>query len=107
MKLLRQSIKAMVRKLKDKPCAECGERYPPWVMDFDHRPGVEKVLDLSRAVRKAWSERQILEEAAKCDVVCSNCHRDRTYKRALMKAADQTVLHTVEAGSTPAAPTIQ
>jgi hypothetical protein len=27
---------------KDKPCADCGRRWHPLVMEFDHRPGTEK-----------------------------------------------------------------
>jgi hypothetical protein len=39
----RQRLKEHVRKFKDKPCADCRESYPYYVMDFDHRPGRETV----------------------------------------------------------------
>jgi hypothetical protein len=48
-------------------------------MDFDHRQGEAKVINLANASRMTRSK--ILEEIAKCDVVCSNCHRERTYLR--------------------------
>jgi hypothetical protein len=50
-------------------------------MDFDHREGETKLFNLSSAwVRGGLSK--IKEEIAKCDVVCANCHRLRTYRRA-------------------------
>jgi hypothetical protein len=30
---------------KDRPCADCQIRYPHYVMDFDHREGVEKLFN--------------------------------------------------------------
>ena len=29
---------------------------------------------ISDAVRLAWSKKRILAEAAKCEVLCANCH---------------------------------
>ena len=46
-------------------------------MDFDHVRG-RKVFALSVAYRKATSIRVAQEELSKCDLVCANCHRDRT-----------------------------
>jgi len=75
-----QRCRDAVLAAKDRPCHDCGVRYPPWVMDFDHRPGTVKVVNLSR-VHKQAAMRQTLDEIAKCDVVCSNCHRQRTHSR--------------------------
>lgn len=67
-----------MRKLKDAPCVDCGERYPHYVMDFDHVRGKKR-----RAVSNmgSCSLQQIDLEAAKCDLVCANCHRERSHKR--------------------------
>jgi hypothetical protein len=62
--------------LKDKPCADCGNRYHPYAMDFDHLDKFTKNRDVSQINRIE----EIVEEAKKCDVVCSNCHRIRTFK---------------------------
>lgn len=64
--------------LKSGPCVDCGVPYPSYVMDWDHRPGEVKLFTIS--VGKATKARQaVLDEIAKCDLVCSNCHRERTF----------------------------
>ena len=62
-------------------CADCGLAHPPWRLDFDHLPGFEKSFNVSKAVTKPMA--RILEEIAKCELVCANCHRDRTRQRRL------------------------
>jgi hypothetical protein len=49
-------------------------------MDFDHRVGTSKRLAVSRLIGRAGTA-AILAEVAKCDIVCANCHRDRTFRR--------------------------
>lgn len=71
----------MVNEAKSKPCADCGHKYPYYVMDFDHLPGTEKVDGISVMRANGRSRKLILEEIAKCDVVCANCHRERTHQR--------------------------
>lgn len=67
---------------KDKPCMDCGGIFPSWVMDFDHREGELKIGSVSRlASTDALNLEKIRIEIAKCDLVCANCHRTRTYKR--------------------------
>jgi len=66
------------------PCMDCGGVFDWCAMDFDHRPDEEKEFAISRMSRYlATSERLSLieKEIAKCDLVCSNCHRVRTKKR--------------------------
>lgn len=46
-------------------------------MDFDHLDGSTKLAKVSSLT----SFQQILDEAAKCEVVCANCHRLRTWER--------------------------
>ncbi len=71
-------MKQLIREQKDRPCLDCGVSYPYYVMDFDHVRG-EKSFNLSEVVKGAQSKKVILEEIDKCEVVCSNCHRIRTY----------------------------
>jgi len=65
------------------PCVDCNTRYPYYVMDFDHLEGFEKLSNVSLLTRQAFSLERIEEEMAKCELVCSNCHRKRTHKRRL------------------------
>lgn len=72
--------RAFIDNLKlSRGCADCGYAEHPAALDFDHRPGEDKLY----CVGALWgsSRATILAEAAKCDVVCANCHRIRTWKR--------------------------
>jgi hypothetical protein len=64
---------------KMKPCTDCGVQYNPWVMEYDHRDPSDKKFSLSRGT--VHNENMILEEISKCDVVCANCHAERTHKK--------------------------
>jgi hypothetical protein len=70
-----------LRVIKDVPCADCGQQFPSCCMDFDHRDGVDKLGNIAN-VMKRWSWKRLLTEIEKCDIVCANCHRIRTAKRA-------------------------
>ena len=49
-------------------------------MQWDHLPGAEKLGDISTGLK--WLSRaQVLEEIAKCEIVCANCHAMRTFER--------------------------
>lgn len=72
----------LVSELKTKePCKDCGVDYPAHIMQFDHVRG-EKLGNISEMVRTA-SDADLLEEIAKCDIVCANCHAQRTWERQI------------------------
>lgn len=75
-----KTIKELVRQAKNKPCADCAVSYNFYVMQFDHVNG-DKEFNLAHAHKKGWSDARVLSEIAKCEVVCANCHAERTYKR--------------------------
>jgi hypothetical protein len=88
----------LVAEAKNKPCMDCGSRYPACVMDFDHRQGEDKYSSISKLVGN-WmcSEKQLLEEIDKCDLVCANCHRIRTFdRRVYMKRTGTMMLSLIE-----------
>jgi formate-dependent nitrite reductase cytochrome c552 subunit len=70
----------LLAELRNVPCADCGCRFPKAAMDFDHRDPSDKSYTVSRMLFRTSTE-EVLREAAKCDVVCANCHRMRTYQR--------------------------
>lgn len=61
-------------------CKDCKVKYPHYILEFDHRPGVKKI-DLVYRVLKKYGRDAAWKEVKKCDVVCSNCHKERTYFR--------------------------
>lgn len=73
-------FKAWYDSLKSGPCTDCGHTYDPVCMDWDHLPQFEKSVEVS-ACRYSTSKRLVLEEIAKCELVCANCHRLRTKNR--------------------------
>ncbi len=78
----RLAIAKFISDLKDnKPCMDCGICYHYWVMQYDHRDKKTKKASISFFKGKLRTISVILEEIDKCDLVCANCHADRTYKR--------------------------
>lgn len=76
-------LQEYVRGVKTgKPCMDCGKVYPHYVLDFDHRNAQTKRETVSRMVMAALSVETIKNEIEKCDLICSNCHRIRTWRRA-------------------------
>ena len=67
-------------------CADCGYKAHHAALDFDHRPGTSKVRDIKSGQQLGWVALQ--EEVAKCDVVCANCHRIRTFVRRAAEGGD-------------------
>lgn len=69
--------------IKNKPCKDCGKSYPPYIMEFDHLK--DKKFTISNSFRLV-SKTIILKEIAKCELVCANCHRERTHQRVVRLA---------------------
>ncbi len=61
-------------------CQDCGYNSHPAALDFDHPPGVEKLGTVSGFILK-FKLKEAIQELHKCEVVCANCHRIRTWKR--------------------------
>ena len=70
-----------IQEHKSVPCADCGISYPHYVMQFDHLPGYDKNFNLSGNLAGDKTMEDIVNEIAKCEVVCANCHAHRTYIR--------------------------
>lgn len=74
--------RAFLDSLKAYPCVDCQIQYPPYVMDFDHVNGEKKFNIAAKA--SGGDMQAILDEVAKCDLVCANCHRERTHNRGAL-----------------------
>ena len=77
----RKRLRAILWGVKQQPCQDCGGSFHPWVMELDHRDGSTKTAAVANLVSKGCTDVRLLEELNKCDVVCANCHRMRTYQR--------------------------
>lgn len=56
-------------------CQRCNNEWPPYVMEFHHRNPHTKLysLNIGDLGKRLW--RDILLEAQKCLLLCSNCHK--------------------------------
>lgn len=71
---LRRKKKEWINEYKQgKSCIKCGESRIA-CLDFHHRDPEAKEFTISLAVARA-SLNRIQTEIAKCDIICSNCHR--------------------------------
>jgi hypothetical protein len=80
IKKQKEHLAQYLKDLKEKnPCMDCKISYPYYMMDFDHVRGTKQanVAELINTL----SKKRLDEEIAKCEIVCSNCHRARTYLR--------------------------
>jgi hypothetical protein len=82
----RNELREWVYNLKkETPCMDCKKSFPYYVMDFDHiKEQGYKINTISRLINTG-SIRQVKEEIEKCELVCANCHRIRTFSRLIDK----------------------
>lgn len=62
-------------------CVRCGYCKSAAGLDFDHiDPSLKRIaISPLLAVNQPWAWEQALEEAKKCRLLCSNCHREHTF----------------------------
>ncbi len=63
-------------------CADCGfsGKDFPYVLDFDHKKDTaEKSFNIGNWSQAVLSTGAIRREMEKCELVCANCHRIRTF----------------------------
>ena len=76
-RLVRERMVYLLEYFAAHPCIDCGET-DPVVLEFDHLR--DKCFDVSKGLsNRKWES--VLAEIEKCEVVCANCHRRRTYGR--------------------------
>ena len=52
------------------------------VLEFNHvKSKGKKLKHVSKMINKGYSVEMIKKEIAKCEIVCANCHRIRTFDR--------------------------
>jgi hypothetical protein len=73
----RRNAALVLDHLRSAACVDCGIT-DALVLQFDHRPGAGKVNDIGWYVSSGTRPGLLVEEMARCDVRCANCHRRRT-----------------------------
>ena len=82
-KLNRQHLQEWLARYKvEQGCVDCGYNEHPDALEFDHVRG-EKVANVANLVNRGMPA--ILEEIAKCEVRCANCHAIITAERRRSK----------------------
>jgi hypothetical protein len=81
VKIQKKAYVKWLRSLKDGPCVDCNIKYPYYVMQFDHRDPKEKEFNIGSMLSLNYNKERVLREVDKCDLVCANCHAERTHKR--------------------------
>lgn len=91
----RRERREFLHKLKNKPCADCGNVFPPYVMDFHHVEPETKEASVATLIHAnvATTER-ITAEVAKCILLCANCHRIRTHSSACLPGRGVMAAHS-------------
>jgi len=62
-------------------CHDCNNVFPFYVFDFDNIEETSGHIAISKLLNKRASEEVIQEELNRCQLVCANCHRIRTFTR--------------------------
>jgi hypothetical protein len=80
----REAVRGIIQKAKEgKSCADCGKAYQAWVLQFDHVDASDKEAAVANMASRGASVARVLTEIAKCEIVCANCHAERTHRRRI------------------------
>lgn len=79
---VRATTRKLIDELKSRPCPDGGGTFPPVLMDFDHARGTKRGI-ISRLSGGRMAMTKLMDEIAKCEVVCANSHPRRTLLRRL------------------------
>ncbi len=68
-----ESKKRIIKDMNHTHCQKCPESNPI-VLSFHHREPLNKTFDISWGIYNRYPYEEVLEEARKCDILCSRCH---------------------------------
>lgn len=83
----RSQMRRLIQDVKtNKRCVDCGEDYPHWILEFDHLR--DKDFTIGACHTHTLSLDILQREIEKCDIVCANCHKTRTFLRKVKTGAE-------------------
>lgn len=77
---LKEKKDKIILKAKSVPCTDCDTDLPPEELQFDHLRDKEFNIGGCRG-RRNIGIKKLLNEIAKCEVVCDDCHTARELSR--------------------------
>lgn len=77
VKTFRQKIKIKAVEYKGGRCEKCGYNKCIWALEFHHINKNEKEFTISHYSKLSWNK--IENELDKCELLCSNCHKEVHY----------------------------
>lgn len=79
----KEKWKEFISHYIDLKCSECGYDKSFAALDFHHRNSEEKEYGIDKLLKGALTKERkniLLNEIKKCDILCSNCHRELHYE---------------------------
>lgn len=85
-KIYKRFISTLVKRWKmKKGCSLCNFKAEhSCQLDIDHIIPKRFPKANRQAINTSWSKKRLKEELSKCQVLCANCHRLKTYKDGTM-----------------------
>lgn len=81
----RKEMREFLNKIKeDSGCIDCNNKLRSYQLHFDHLPKYKKKFNISE-FKWAKVNKKLMDEIAKCEIVCANCHAERTWNRSKNK----------------------
>lgn len=80
LRVIQESKDYVMNLLLKSKCVDCGNS-DPRVLEFDHVRGT-KEYNVSNLIGAAHPIQRIIDEIAKCEIRCANCHRIVTIERS-------------------------
>jgi len=74
-KARKRKLMERFREWKTNKGCKCCDETVPVCLELHHLKPDEKEIHLADALRRGWCWDRIMKEAAKCVVLCANCHR--------------------------------
>ena len=74
--IIRKNTKIKLVKLFGSKCNRCNYNKILECLEFHHVDPNTKSFNISDGIRKNMSFKKILGECSKCELLCSNCHRE-------------------------------